>query len=1066
MKRRKTELLVLLIFLLLIPYNSNLVYGSINTGTAQESEKPLFKVKQVIDVAPAFAGNPVGISWLTYGGYQYVAFYDPDRQLTVGKRDLASTTWQFYKLDEYVALDAHNYVTLAVDSAGYIHMSGNMHVNPLKYWRTEIPGDITSFVRVTSMVGTEEGNVTYPLFMKLPDGRLLFSYRNGSSGNGNQLINVYDTTSKTWSRFLAAPMFDGESLRSAYTSATRLGADGKFHIGWVWRDTPGAETNSKLSYMESADLQNWTTSSGQPLQLPITYSTSEVVDPVESKSGILNNVKMGFDSANNPILTYIKFDGDGDTQIYSSRRNTVGWQTYQMTDWIGRWDFNGGGSLPNVISMGSVDYMGPEIGLWMKFSNTSQAGNGRQYAYLLDEATLQPKAQPVLIYPDEVGAVQSAIPGMKVNLIEDYSQFQSNGKVFLLRWETLDAARDIVNLNDLPKNQKLQIIELEKNYSELKLPVNGAPACLQSAEPFVCPGPYVPEKSRTSSASSFFQSVNFDHSPALKQIEPLVLAGQYKEVAHQMRNYLKNRTQLVYRFDPMSHAVPTNTPGKDSAGEEMLKHRFSWSGLTRTASYDIKTWWPYNDEMTACWNADLQFDTCKPIGYDDLEQINSIAGWYNHLNAWTHLGTFGQAYFATRNPEYARQWAHDMMDWIYDNPVPEALKDQGPWSVSATGIRLSGALIDNIHQFLDAPEVNDEEFAALFRLLPQAADLLADYNPGLTDGAAVIQRVAGALQAAGTLFPEFSHASVWKQKADSLYQLSFPAPRVAANASQSHVNFPVSRLMDGNVKTFWSTPTSKTNAGQWVYLDMGQTLDVKQVRLAPRNEFGYGFPVDFRFEYSQDAVNWTVVPGQIYSNYPNPGNDLQTFTFSQTVPARYIRLNATTLGKDNNNDYVLQLGEFWADYVLFPSDEATNVPVISGGTLGAGNAYIDMTVSKGIYSTNEGTGAVTGSNLALIFANNGGEATQAAIASVKKSDGASPETASALTGGETTIRVFLTITGVPSGVETIEIKPANGASLYDQAGKAISAAQTTGALTLFDLLPPKLTEPLGTAIPS
>jgi len=104
------------------------------------------------------------------------------------------------------------------------------------------------------MVGTEEGSVTYPLFMKLPDGRLLFSYRNGSSGNGNQLINVYDTTSKTWSRFLAAPMFDGESLRSAYTTVTRLGADGKFHMGWVWRDTPGAETNSKLSYMESAQI--------------------------------------------------------------------------------------------------------------------------------------------------------------------------------------------------------------------------------------------------------------------------------------------------------------------------------------------------------------------------------------------------------------------------------------------------------------------------------------------------------------------------------------------------------------------------------------------------------------------------------------------------------------------------------------------------------------------------------------------------------------------------------------------------------------------------------------------
>ncbi|MEK8131871.1 BNR-4 repeat-containing protein [Paenibacillus filicis] len=919
MKRYKTKLLTLLILLLMLPSNSQWAYGFTGGPLTESSAKPLFKVKQVTEVAPAFAGNPVGLSWLTYGGYQYVAFYDPDRQLTVGKRDLTSTAWQFHKLDEYVALDAHNYVTLTVDSEGYLHMSGNMHVDPLKYWRTAIPGDIDSFVRISSMVGTEESSVTYPLFMKLPDGRLLFSYRNGSSGNGNQLINVYNTASRTWSRFLAAPMFDGESLRSAYTSATKLGPDGKFHMGWVWRDTPGAETNSRLSYAQSPDLQNWTASSGQPVQLPITYARGEVVDPVQPKSGMLNNVKLGFDSAGRPVLTYIKFDREGDTQIYSSRRNAAGWQSYQMTDWTGRWDFNGGGSLPNLISMGSVEYMGPELGLWMKFSHTGQPGGGRQQAYLLDEATLQPKAQPVLIYPDEVGKVQSAIPGMKVNLLEDYSQLQSSGKVFLLRWETLDAARDIVKLEDLPRDQKLQLIELEKNYSELKLPVNGAPACQEASGPYICPAPYAPGKSRTASANAFFQSLNYDQSLELKQIEPWVQNGQYTEAAHQLRNVMKNRTQPAYRVNPMSHPSPPALPVKDAAGEDMLKHRFAWSGLTRTASYDIRTWWPYPKEMAVCWNADLQFDTCNPIGYDELERISPIAGWYNRLNAWTHLGTLGKAYFTTRNPEYARQWAHDMMDWIYDNPVPAKLQDQGPWSVSAAGIRLSGPLIDHIHQFLDAPEVNDEEFSALLQALSQTADLLTGYEPGPLDGGVVIGRVAAALQAAGTLFPEFAHASAWKQRADNLYLLSFSAPRVGAYASQSHGTFPVSRLIDGNVNTFWSTPTSKTNVTQWVYLDLGQKLQVGQVRLAPRQEAGYGFPVDFMLEYSGDAVNWAQVPGQSYSGYPNPGKQLQTFTFTEPVPARYIRLTVTKLGKDNNLDYVLQLGEFWADYKLTPA---------------------------------------------------------------------------------------------------------------------------------------------------
>jgi hypothetical protein len=61
-----------------------------------------------------------------------------------------------------------------------------------------------------------------------------------------------------------------------------------------------------------------------------------------------------------------------------------------------------------------------------------------------------------------------------------------------------------------------------------------------------------------------------------------------------------------------------------------------------------------------------------------------------------------------------------------------------------------------------------------------------------------------------------------------------------------------------------------------------------------------------------------------------------------------------------------------------------------------------------------------------------------------------------LTGGETTVRVFLTVTGTPSGVETIEIKPADGASIYDRAGNAVSASETTGVKTLNDKLAPTM----------
>jgi hypothetical protein len=68
-----------------------------------------------------------------------------------------------------------------------------------------------------------------------------------------------------------------------------------------------------------------------------------------------------------------------------------------------------------------------------------------------------------------------------------------------------------------------------------------------------------------------------------------------------------------------------------------------------------------------------------------------------------------------------------------------------------------------------------------------------------------------------------------------------------------------------------------------------------------------------------------------------------------------------------------------------------------------------------------------------------------------------------LTGGETTIRVNLTVAGTPSGVETIEIKPV-ATSIYDLAGNAAPTETTTGAVTLKDQSAPTIQSIVGTSI--
>ena len=110
-------------------------------------------------------------------------------------------------------------------------------------------------------------------------------------------------------------------------------------------------------------------------------------------------------------------------------------------------------------------------------------------------------------------------------------------------------------------------------------------------------------------------------------------------------------------------------------------------------------------------------------------------------------------------------------------------------------------------------------------------------------------------------------------------------------------------------------------------------------------------------------------------------------------------------------------------------------------------------MSEAVYNASAGSGALQAADFTLTFAQNSGSATAATISSVKKNDGS----ATVLAGGEIAIRAFLSFTGTPSGVETITITPVNAESIYDVAGNAMAASQTTGAKTASDQLLPTIT---------
>jgi hypothetical protein len=398
-------------------------------------------ILEILDIADVWSGHPVGFALLTEGNRQFAGFYDAQQRMTVATRTIPGTTWTLARLPTSVAWDSHNYIAMAIDSGGFIHVSGNMHSVPLIYFRTTRPYDITSFT-TAAMVGTNEQTCTYPQFIHGPSGDLVFAYRDGVSGNGNYIFNVYDVATRTWRRLINTPLTYGENLRNAYPVGPTLGPDGWWHLVYVWRDTPDAATNHDLSYARSRDLVSWQSGTGRPLTLPITLSSSDIVDPVPAMGGMINNnTKVGFDSQNRPVVAYHKFDAAGNTQLYNARIEGGRWVTHQTSNWSYRWNFGGGGTLIFQIQLEGVrtDAKGTLMQTWYHM----QLGGWN--AFRLDEATLAQVAMigRVLPYPISLETVQSTTAGMGVRWASDSGSGLDPGITYMLRWETLPENMDL-----------------------------------------------------------------------------------------------------------------------------------------------------------------------------------------------------------------------------------------------------------------------------------------------------------------------------------------------------------------------------------------------------------------------------------------------------------------------------------------------------------------------------------------------------------------------------------------------------------------------------------------------
>lgn len=150
-------------------------------------------------------------------GYQYAAYYNHERKLCIGRREINNDIWEILCLEGYTfsndikfSNDTHNTISLGYCiNDGTIHIAFDTHSSPLNYvvsvknlitnpnsfvWNSSVFSSIS-----TSLIkGQEISEFSYPSFVSTLEGDLLLGYREGYSGILNYKISSYNGGSSTW----------------------------------------------------------------------------------------------------------------------------------------------------------------------------------------------------------------------------------------------------------------------------------------------------------------------------------------------------------------------------------------------------------------------------------------------------------------------------------------------------------------------------------------------------------------------------------------------------------------------------------------------------------------------------------------------------------------------------------------------------------------------------------------------------------------------------------------------------------------------------------------------------
>ncbi|HEX6684544.1 MAG TPA: BNR-4 repeat-containing protein [Candidatus Limnocylindrales bacterium] len=201
----------------------------------------------------------------------------------------------------------HNNPTVVVDGDGFIHAFVSMHNHDWRYYRSTVPGDVTTLVRATM---PDTGKFTYPNATRVNNGDVYLIVREYSTEGEGRLYR-WNNAANTWSRVAT---FARDNSYVVYPDDVIGDANGDVHIAWEWAYDSANGLRHYGSYVRYSPATNtFHNAAGAALSLPVTHTSPIIYQPIEAaetpigrdNAAGLQSAKLSLNQATGrPIVAY------------------------------------------------------------------------------------------------------------------------------------------------------------------------------------------------------------------------------------------------------------------------------------------------------------------------------------------------------------------------------------------------------------------------------------------------------------------------------------------------------------------------------------------------------------------------------------------------------------------------------------------------------------------------------------------------------------------------------------------------------------------------------------------